>query len=112
MVSLPKEWVDANNLTKSSQIELDMSDNTIYISAARQDRPARELVISYPLPAEENITADITGGYLLGYDANNHRVQRDHTKRGPGEGAQLDEAACGNGDSRGGLVKDTRAVPA
>lgn len=69
MVSLPKEWVDANDLQKSSPVELDVSDNAVCISAARQHRPARELVISYPLPAEENITADITGGYLLGYDA-------------------------------------------
>lgn len=69
MVSLPKEWVDANGLHKSSQVELDVSNDAIYIRTARQYRPARELVISYPLPAEENITADITGGYLLGYDA-------------------------------------------
>lgn len=31
-------------------------------------RPTKELVISFPLPKEENIVADITGAYLLGYD--------------------------------------------
>ena len=67
LVSLPKEWVDANNLDKSSQVELETGQDNISISA-NKDRPAKELVISYPLPKEENIVADITGAYLLGYD--------------------------------------------
>lgn len=69
LVSLPKEWVDANNLEKSSQVELETGHNSISITANKEYRPAKELVISYPLPSEENIVADITGGYLLGYDA-------------------------------------------
>ena len=69
LVSLPKEWVDANNLGKSSQVELETGYNSISISANKEHRPTKELIISYPLPAEENIVADITGGYLLGYDA-------------------------------------------
>ena len=69
LVSLPKEWVDANNLKQSSQVELEVGYNSISISVSKEQRPPRELVISYPLPAEENIVADITGGYLLGYDA-------------------------------------------
>lgn len=68
LVSLPKEWVDANNLDKSSQVELETGQDNISISANKETRPTKELVISYPLPKEENIVADITGAYLLGYD--------------------------------------------
>ena len=68
LVSLPKEWVDANNLDKSSQVELDTGQDSISISANKESRPTKELIISYPLPKEENVVADITGAYLLGYD--------------------------------------------
>lgn len=65
---MPKEWVDANNLDKSSQVEIETGQDSISISANKETRPTKELVISYPLPKEENIVANITGAYLLGYD--------------------------------------------
>ena len=68
LVSLPKEWVDANNLDKSSQVELETGQDNISISANKETRRTKELVITYPLPKDENIVADITGAYLLGYD--------------------------------------------
>ena len=68
LVTLPKEWVDANNLGKSSEIEIETSQNSLSITANKDSRPSKEVVISYPLPKEENIVADITGAYLLGYD--------------------------------------------
>ena len=68
LVSLPKEWVDANNLAKRSQVEIETGQDSLSISVNKEDRPTKELVISYPLPKEENIVADITGAYLLGYD--------------------------------------------
>ena len=68
LVSLPKEWVDANSLDKSSQVEIETGTDSISISANKETRPAKELVISYPLAKEENIIANITGAYLLGYD--------------------------------------------
>lgn len=68
LVSLPKEWVDANNLDKRSQVELETGQDSISISVNKGVRPTKELVFSYPLPKEENIVADITGAYLLGYD--------------------------------------------
>lgn len=68
LVSLPKEWVVINNLDKGSQVELETGQDTISISANKEMRPTKELVISYPLPKDENIVADITGAYLLGYD--------------------------------------------
>ncbi len=68
LVSLPKEWVDANNLDKGSQVEIETGQDSISISANKETRPTKELMISYPLPKEENIVANITGAYLLGYD--------------------------------------------
>ena len=68
LVSLPKEWVDANNLVKSSEIEIETGQNSLSITANKDIKPSKEVVISYPLPKEENIVADITGAYLLGYD--------------------------------------------
>ena len=68
LVSLPKEWVDANNLDKSSQVELETGPDSISISANKEIRLTKDLAISYPLPKDENIVADITGAYLLGYD--------------------------------------------
>ena len=68
LVSLPKEWIDANNLEKGNQVEIETGQGSISISVNKEKRPTKELVISYPLPKEENIVADITGAYLLGYD--------------------------------------------
>ena len=68
LVTLPKEWVDANKLGKSSQVEIETGQNSLSISINREQRPSKDIVISYPLPKDENIVADITGAYLLGYD--------------------------------------------
>ncbi|MGI0004607.1 MAG: PhoU domain-containing protein, partial [Candidatus Nitrosotenuis sp.] len=68
LVSLPKEWVDANKLDKSAEVEIETSDNSISITVNKAERPSKEVVISYPLPQDENIVANIIGAYLLGYD--------------------------------------------
>jgi phosphate uptake regulator len=68
LVSLPKEWIIANNLDKGSQVELETGQDSVSISANKEMRPTKEVAISYPLPKDENIVADITGAYLLGYD--------------------------------------------
>ncbi len=67
-MSLPKDWVEANKLDKSNEVELETNENTISITVNKAERPSKEVVISYPLPTDENIVADITGAYLLGYD--------------------------------------------
>lgn len=73
LVSLPKEWVDSHNLKKGGRVELEtVGRDSISLSVSEGDgveaRSTADLVISYPLPAEENIVADTTGAYLLGYD--------------------------------------------
>ena len=67
LVSLPKEWVVQNGLEKGSQVEIETSRGGLSVAAT--GRQTRELSIAYPLPPNENITADLTGAYLLGYDA-------------------------------------------
>jgi len=67
-VTLPKEWIDANKLGKSSQVEIETGQDSLSISINREERPSKDVVISYPLPKDENIVADLTGAYLLGYD--------------------------------------------
>ncbi len=67
-VSLPKDWIEANQLAKSDEVELNVGSDSLSITVSKVNRPSKELVISYPLPKEENIVADITGAYLLGYD--------------------------------------------
>ena len=68
LVSLPKKWVDDNNLVKSSEVEIETGQNSLSITANKDNKPSKEVIISYPLPKEENIVANITGAYLLGYD--------------------------------------------
>ncbi|GFN39687.1 MAG: phosphate uptake regulator PhoU [Marine Group I thaumarchaeote] len=67
-VSLPKDWIEANQLAKSDEVELNVGSDSLSITVSKENRPSKELVISYPLLKEENIVADITGAYLLGYD--------------------------------------------
>jgi len=67
LVSLPKEWIVANNLDKRSEVEIETGQDSLSISVNKEIRPTKDLVISYPLPKEENIVADITGAYLLGF---------------------------------------------
>jgi len=49
-------------------VEIETGHNSLSISITREQRPSKDIVISYPLPKDENIVADITGAYLLGYD--------------------------------------------
>ena len=68
LVSLPKEWVDAHNIGKGSQVQIETAENSLSITAGEGKKMSKEIEIEYPLPIEENIAANITGAYLLGYD--------------------------------------------
>ena len=68
LVSLPIEWVKANRLEKSDEVELETSTNSISITPTGNSKPPKEVVIEYPVSKQENISADVTGAYLLGYD--------------------------------------------
>ena len=68
LVSLPKQWVDDHNLVKSSQVQIETLENSLSITVDEGRKLSKEIEIEYPLPSEENIAANITGAYLLGYD--------------------------------------------
>ena len=68
LVSLPKEWVDANNLDKSNQVEIEINQNNLSIRTQQSKKPSKEIEISYPLPKGESIVPTMTGAYLLGFD--------------------------------------------
>ena len=68
LVSLPKEWVDANNLDKSNQVEIETNKNNLSIRTQLSKRPSKDIEITYPLPKGESIVPTITGAYLLGFD--------------------------------------------
>ena len=68
LVSLPIEWVQANKLEKSDEVEIETGSNSISITPTGGSRPPNEVVISYPISKQENISAYVTGAYLLGYD--------------------------------------------
>jgi len=68
LVSLPIEWVQANKLEKSDEVEIETGTNSISLTPVDSSRPPKEVVIQYPVSKEENISADVTGAYLLGYD--------------------------------------------
>jgi len=65
---LPKEWVDANKLDKSSQVEIETTQNNLSITTQQNKKPTKEVEIPYPLSKEDSVVANITGAYLLGYD--------------------------------------------
>ena len=68
LVSLPKEWVVANELDKSSQVEIETAQNSLSITTQQSKKPTKEVEIPYPLSKEDSVVANITGAYLLGYD--------------------------------------------
>ncbi len=49
-------------------MEIETGQDSLSISINREQRPSKDVTISYPLPKDENIVADLTGAYLLGYD--------------------------------------------
>ncbi len=60
--------MDTHNLGKSSQVQIETAENSLSITAGEGKKLSKEIEISYPLPSEENIGANVTGAYLLGYD--------------------------------------------
>jgi len=68
LVSLPKQWVDAHGLGKGVQVQIETTQNSLSITVDQGRKQSKEIEIPYPLSSEENLAANITGAYLLGYD--------------------------------------------
>ena len=60
--------MEANKLEKSDEVEIETGTNSISLTPTGSSRTPKEVVIQYPVSKEENISADVTGAYLLGYD--------------------------------------------
>ena len=58
----------ANKLDKSSQVEIETTQNNLSITTQQSKKPTKEVEIPYPLSKEDSVVANITGAYLLGYD--------------------------------------------
>ena len=58
----------ANKLDKSSQVEIEATQNNLSITTQQSRKPTKEVEILYPLSKEDSVVANITGAYLLGYD--------------------------------------------
>ena len=68
LVSLPKQWTVSNGLSKGDEVHIEASQNMLSIAAGGEARRTKDVTISYPLPEDENIAANVTGAYLLGCD--------------------------------------------
>jgi len=60
--------VDAHGLGKGVQVQIETTQNSLSITADEGKKQSKEIEILYPLSSEENLAANITGAYLLGYD--------------------------------------------
>lgn len=58
----------SNNLEKGNEVQLETNQDTLTVTAAHTRRQTRDMTITYPLPPDENIAANLTGAYLFGYD--------------------------------------------
>ena len=60
--------MDAHGLGKGVQVQIETTQNSLLITADEGKKQSKEIEILYPLSSEENLAANITGAYLLGYD--------------------------------------------
>ena len=59
LVSLPKEWIDANNLDKSAQVEIETMQNNLSITTHQSTKPTKEIEIHYPISKEESVFENV-----------------------------------------------------
>ncbi len=70
LVSLPKEWVKKNGIRKGDTLAVDeLSGRKLIVRPyeGSQDEP-KQIAIDYPRDDIDQVTNDVTGAYLLGYD--------------------------------------------
>ena len=70
LVSLPKEWTRKNGIKKGGILEVsELSGRKLLVQPLGGAEAApKEVVVSYPGDDISQVTNDITGAYLLGYD--------------------------------------------
>lgn len=70
LVSLPKEWTRKNGVKKGGTLDVsELSGRKLLVQPIGEaDDSPRQFVVSYPGEDIHQVTNDITGAYLLGYD--------------------------------------------
>ncbi len=70
LISLPKQWVRKNGITKGSTIAVDeLSERKLVVQPMGDvRRKPKEIVVEYPKEDLTYVINDVTGAYLLGYE--------------------------------------------
>ncbi len=70
LVSLPKEWVRRNGVKKGDTLSVEqLSAGKLMVKPlAGPEGEPKQIVIDYPAEDLSQVTNDVTGAYLLGYD--------------------------------------------
>ena len=70
LISLPKEWTRKNGIRKGGTLDVtELSGRKLIVRPIgdAEDKP-REFIVEYPGEDFSQVTNDVTGAYLLGYD--------------------------------------------
>ncbi len=70
LVSLPKEWIRKNGIKKGAEFSVEeLSPRKLLVSPREvEEDEQKEIVIDYPGDDIGEVTNDLTGAYLLGFD--------------------------------------------
>ena len=70
LVSLPKEWIRKNGIRKGAEFSVEELSPTKLLVTPREgaEDEQKEIVIDYPGEDVGELTNDLTGAYLLGFD--------------------------------------------
>ena len=70
LVSLPKDWVMKNKLSKGSLLALEVTPggSLMIFPAVEAEKKPKEILLTYPAQYMRRLINQITGSYLLGFD--------------------------------------------
>lgn len=110
LVSLPKDWVRKNKISKGSLLALEVTPggSLIIFPAAESEKKPKEILLTYPAQYMRRLINLITGSYLLGFDII-RIVSRD---RIPYEDAQAMKKAIRQLVGLEIVEEDTRSITA
>lgn len=70
LISLPKDWVRKNKITKGSLLALEVTPggSLLIYPAGESEKKPKEILLTYPAQYMRRLINLITGSYLLGFD--------------------------------------------
>lgn len=110
LVSLPKEWVLKNKISKGSLLALEITPggNLMIFSAVEAEKKPKEVLLTYPAQYMRRLINQITGSYLLGFDI----IRIVSRERIPYEDAQAMKRAIRQLVGLEIVEEDTRSITA